>query len=74
MHPWRVVEGRLRLAGPAGVLASVGRDQAIDRVVDVLVARRNDVVPEIDRFLRVVANRRDVADRIEGVVRSWSRS
>ena len=68
VHSGHVVGGRLRLTMSAGVFAAVRADQAIGRVVNIFVGRRNNMVLEIDGLLRVVANRGDVADRIERVV------
>ncbi len=62
IHSGNVVIGGLRPAGLADVLAALGPDQAIDRVIDVLVAWGNDLVLEINSLLRVVANGTDVAD------------
>ena len=53
--------------GLADVLAPFCFDQAIDRIVDVVVVGRHHLVVEVDRLLRVVSDVRDVADRVVGV-------
>ncbi|MNT40003.1 hypothetical protein D3C72_1762920 [compost metagenome] len=50
------------------VLAPVGPDQPVERVVDIVVARLDALVPEVDGLLRIVADVSDVADRVIGVV------
>ena len=52
----------------AQVLAAVGLDQPVERVVGVVVARLDALVAEVDRLLRVVPDVGDVAGRVVGVV------
>jgi uncharacterized membrane protein YheB (UPF0754 family) len=57
-----------RSADLAQVLPSISLDQAIERVVDVIVARLDSAVAEVDRLLRVVADVGDVAGGVVGIV------
>ena len=67
--------GRLVLiADLAQVLTSGRRDQAIDSVVGVVIARLDALVAEKDRLLSVIEDVSDVADRIVSYKRSWSAS
>src|SRR5881394_2055341 len=50
------------------MLATGGLDQAIDRVVSVFGARLDSPVAEVDSLLGVVANVRNIARRIIGVI------
>ena len=58
---------RLRQPDLAGVLAAVGGDEPVDRVVDVVGMRRRALVGEEDRLLRGVPDRGDVRHRVVGV-------
>ena len=49
------------------VLAAGGFDQPVDGVVDVVVARLDPLVAEVDRLLRVILDVGDVARRVVGV-------
>ncbi len=59
-----VVGVPLDVADAARVLSPCRRDQPVDRVVRELLRGRDLLAGEEDILLRVVANRRDVADRI----------
>src|SRR5262249_38676587 len=62
-----VVPGGLQLAHLADVFAAAGIGEAVDRVVGVVGARRDDLVGEEDGLLGSIAQAGDVARRVVGV-------
>src|SRR5208283_3566609 len=62
----RIVPVHFRPFQKTDVLSSSRRDQAVDRVIYIVIARGNDLIIEIQRLLRVISDGSDVAD---GIVR-----
>ena len=58
---------RLRLRELPDVLAAVCGEQPVERVIGIAGAGRDDLVAEVDRLLRVVADGADIAGRVVGV-------
>ena len=63
----RIVVARLGAPRHSGVLAPRGADQPVDRVVQIVPVRSDDLITEIHRLLCRIGNGRDVADRVVGI-------
>ena len=50
------------------MLPSFSLDQPVEGVIDIVIARLDALVPEVDSLLRVVLEVGDVAHRVVGVV------
>jgi hypothetical protein len=68
--PSRDMKARLgdRLACLSQMFATFGLNEAVECVVDVVVARLDVFVLEVDGLLRVVSDVRDIARGVVGVV------
>lgn len=62
-----VIPGGLRLSCLPDVFAPLRGDQAIDRVVAIVIARRHDLIAEVDRLLGAVFDVSNVAAGVVGV-------
>lgn len=67
LHTELVVPGGFRLSGLPDMLTTLSHDQSIDRVIDVVIVRRDDLIVEENGLLGIVPNVRDVTGWVVGV-------